>query len=91
MINCQLRLRLENPPGVKRRNPSQRRPGRAQWWFEKMRGIVDHAPDWPPADLSSEATPVAATTPRQTPEADSTPTPRPYRWQFSRARQAGWE
>jgi hypothetical protein len=27
----------------------QRRPGRAQWWFQQMRAVVDRALDWQPA------------------------------------------
>jgi hypothetical protein len=32
------------PPAVRRG-----RPGRAHWWFERMRQVVDRARDWQPA------------------------------------------
>ena len=32
-------------PAIRR----QRRPSRAQWWFNQMRAVVDKAFDWQPA------------------------------------------
>jgi len=85
MISRQLNLRLENQSSLNSQHPGRRRSGRAHWWFEKMRGIVDHAPDWPPAAPSSEPAPPAATTPPPAIEANVPSAPRPYRWKFSRA------
>ena len=91
MIRRQLQLRLKNQSGLRSQGRSGRRSGRAHWWFEKMRGIVDHAPDWPPTAPSPEVTPSAATTPPPASEAKASPAPPPYRWKFSRARQVRWE
>ncbi len=53
MINRQLELGLENRPacGSPRRRP---RSGRANWWFQRMRGLVEEARDWEPAKLPGE-------------------------------------
>jgi hypothetical protein len=91
MISRQLRLRLENQAGMKPQGQHRRRTSRAHWWFEKMRGIVDHAPDWRPAAPSSEVTPPAGVDPAPTSGANPPPAPPPYRWKFSRARQVRWE
>jgi len=51
MINGQLELGFEcgqqRPPAAKH----ARRQGRAHWWFERMRQVVDRAFDWQPAPL----------------------------------------
>ena len=43
----QMELGLET--GRRRRQSSRpaRRRARAQWWFERMHELVNHAPDWP--------------------------------------------
>ena len=49
MINTQLELGFVSagqPFVVTRR---QRRQSRANWWFERMRQVVDRAFDWQPA------------------------------------------
>jgi hypothetical protein len=48
MMNAQLELSLENARARCARNPRQRRLARANWWFQRMRQIVDHALDWEP-------------------------------------------
>ena len=49
MINRQLELGFENRSGLRPTGRNRRRSGRANWWFERMRGVVNHARDWPPA------------------------------------------
>ena len=51
MVSRQLELGFEREPGFKPAGRSRRRSGRANWWFEQMRGAVNHAGDWsaPPA------------------------------------------
>src|ERR1017187_10316007 len=49
MINRQLELGFENRSGLRPTGRNRRRAGRANWWFERMRGGVNHARDWPPA------------------------------------------
>lgn len=53
MMNSQLELTLESNQGfvVANRRASEHRGGRrsrsrAQWWFERMREVVDAAFDW---------------------------------------------
>jgi len=49
MINAQLELSFGKVAGFR---PGERQPrwlGRAHWWFERMRQVVDHAVDWDPA------------------------------------------
>jgi hypothetical protein len=50
MTNAQLELSFgalrARPTPTTARHPSIRNP---QWWFQRMRQIVDHALDWPPA------------------------------------------
>jgi hypothetical protein len=48
MMNGQLELSLENARACRACNPRQRRLARANWWFQRMRQIVDHALDWEP-------------------------------------------
>jgi hypothetical protein len=55
MITRQLDLGFENQPGLKPPGRSRGRPNRANWWFERMRGVVNHARDWPPVPPSAEA------------------------------------
>ncbi len=56
MIDRQLELGLENRSVYRPGN--RRRSGRANWWFERMRGLVEEAHDWEaaaPIAESSEA------------------------------------
>ena len=47
MFDGQMEMSFEN---VKLFHPRrQRRHTRAQWWFQRMRQIVDLATEWPPA------------------------------------------
>jgi hypothetical protein len=48
-MNGQLELSFGNGRGSWRANGRSRRQGRANWWFERMRQIVDRAIDWPAA------------------------------------------
>ncbi len=67
MISRQMELHFEAQQGLMPLRRSYDRSSRARWWFEKMRGVVDHARDWPPAtppfkvdrSLAPQATPVA--------------------------------
>jgi hypothetical protein len=47
---AQLEFSLSNSAGRTRngREFRQRRQSRAQWWFERMRQVVDRARDWEP-------------------------------------------
>ena len=47
MIDRQLELGFENEPGLKSGLRNRRRSSRANWWFDRMRGEVNHAHDWP--------------------------------------------
>jgi hypothetical protein len=51
MISRQLELGFENQAGLRTAGRRRGRTSRAHWWFEQMRGVVNHARDWPPADL----------------------------------------
>jgi hypothetical protein len=55
MISRQLELRLENRPAFQAQSRLRGRRGRAHWWFERMRGLVDEARDWEPAALPGES------------------------------------
>ena len=60
MINDQLELGLESIPPCSGRAPRQRQAKRANWWFQRMRGVVEDTPEWrtsPPATTSREAPP----------------------------------
>jgi hypothetical protein len=49
MMNQQMELEIgtvRNCPSARR---GQRRSGRASWWFDRMRQVVDRALDWQPA------------------------------------------
>ena len=48
IMNGQMELSLEAGRGRAARN-RVRRAGRAGWWFERMRQVVDRALDWPAA------------------------------------------
>jgi hypothetical protein len=91
MISRQLQLRLENQPGMKPQSQHRRRTSRAHWWFDKMRGVVDDARDWPTAAPSSKPAPPKANTPSPVTQAHAASVPPAYRWKFRRARQARWE
>jgi hypothetical protein len=45
MLDGQLELSFENGGG-RRLSLRERRHGRAHWWFERMRRLVDRAIDW---------------------------------------------
>lgn len=60
MINRQMELGLENRP-VCHSAVRRRRPGRAYWWFQRMRGVVEEARDWEPAVLPREGVATSAT------------------------------
>ncbi len=49
MTDAQLELGLGNGRGCQWAGRRQRRLGRANWWFERMRQVVDRALDWAPA------------------------------------------
>ena len=49
MVSRQLELGFEHQPGFQPTGRSRSRSSRANWWFEQMRGLVNHARDWPPA------------------------------------------
>ncbi len=49
MISRQMELRFETQPGMRPLRQRKSRSTCAHWWFEKMRGVVDHAQDWPSA------------------------------------------
>jgi hypothetical protein len=59
MISRQLELGFENRLGLKTGGRSRGRSGRANYWFERMRGVVDEARDWapslPPAEFPARA------------------------------------
>ena len=55
MIRRQLELGFENQPGLNAAGRSRGRSSRANWWFERMRGVVNHAREWPPVSLPTEA------------------------------------
>lgn len=47
IAKIQLELGLNRPTEeIARRNHSNRRLGRARWWFEQMHAVVDKAIDW---------------------------------------------
>ena len=47
MISRQLELGFENQAGLRTAGRRRGRTSRAHWWFEQMRGVVNHARDWP--------------------------------------------
>ncbi len=44
----QLELGFEPARAFQSRLRAPQRPGRAQWWFQQMRQVVDQALDWEP-------------------------------------------
>jgi hypothetical protein len=48
-LGHQLQLGLPSAPPCASPAARRRRLNRANWWFERMRQIVDRACDWPPA------------------------------------------
>lgn len=84
MVSRQLELGFENPPGLKPASRRRGRSGGADWWFEQMRGVVNHARDWAPAEANAIPLPPDRTT-------NTRITPEPRRWKFSRARRLIWE
>jgi hypothetical protein len=49
MNDAQLELSFGNAALRMGLTPRQRRLSRANWWFERMRQLVDHAFEWQPA------------------------------------------
>jgi hypothetical protein len=49
MTNEQMELGLSKSQACRSVNRRQRRLGRANWWFQQMREVVDKALDWQPA------------------------------------------
>ena len=48
---AQLEFSLTNAQPRSGRGAQQRRLSRAQWWFQRMRQVVDRACDWQPAPM----------------------------------------
>jgi hypothetical protein len=48
MTNDQMELSFERANGSRSITRRQRRLTRAQWWFDRMREVVDRAVDWAP-------------------------------------------
>lgn len=72
MISRQLELGLENRSSMKPVPGGRSRSNRAHWWFEKMRGVVNEARDWPPAlppRRGSRSLPLAIAPDTRSPEA----------------------
>ena len=107
MVSRQLELGFENRPGFKPAGRSRGRSGRAHYWFERMRGVVDEAHDWPP-----EFPPLHAPRPDEIPASAKGPSSgiapatagssppevgtnarasEPPRWKFGRASSMNWE
>ena len=55
MVSRQLELGFGSQPGCRSAGRRRGRASRAHWWFERMRGLVNGAPDWEPAALPEEA------------------------------------
>ena len=49
MYNGQLEMSFSNGRGCRTVSRRQRRLNRAQWWFQRMRQVVERATDWQPA------------------------------------------
>lgn len=54
MVSRQLELGFGSQPGCRSAGRRRGRGSRAHWWFERMRGSVNGAPDWEPASLPEE-------------------------------------
>ena len=107
MVSRQLELGFENRPGFKPAGRSRGRSGRAHYWFERMRGVVNEASDLSPASPPRQATGLAevpasadppssgiapATAEPNPPDAGANaPAREPTRWKFGRARRMIWE
>jgi hypothetical protein len=97
MVSRQLELGFEGRPGLKPAGRSRGRSGRAHWWFDRIRGVVDEARDWAPALRPAEV-PARGEAPSSgigLPTAEPTPPdagakalgPEQRRWKFRRARR----
>ena len=51
MNNPQMELGLGEGAPFHSRNVRTRRQGKARWWFDRMRQVVDRAFDWQPAPV----------------------------------------
>ena len=107
MINRQLELGFENRTGLRPGSRRQGRSRRAHLWFERMRGVVDEAHDWPSAypprctPLPGEATAPPGLSPSgaalqgasagPVAAGGNSPGQEPRRWNFGRARRPVWE
>jgi hypothetical protein len=49
MMNQQMELGLGRAPACPSVNRRERRRSGANWWFDRMRRVVDHAFDWQPS------------------------------------------
>ena len=100
MVNRQLELGFENRPGLKPAGRSRGRSGRAYYWFERMRGVVNEASDLPPASpprhaprpaevlASADARSSGLASPANPPDAGANaPALEPPRGKFGRARR----
>jgi hypothetical protein len=81
MFDGQLELSFETGPGCSSMSRRSRRTSRAQWWFQRMRQVVDCALDRQPALSPRPEQLVLAGTHRQAPTASQ---PRPVRRQANR-------
>jgi hypothetical protein len=54
MVSRQLELGLGTQSARQPAGRRRRGSGRAEWWFERMRGTVNRAVDWEPAPLPPE-------------------------------------
>ena len=51
MYNGQLEMSFANGRGCQTIDRRQKRLNRAQWWFQRMRQVVEYATDWAPAPI----------------------------------------
>jgi len=52
MKNVQLQLSFDSNQNCRPQPSRPRRTTRARWWFDRMRELVDRAPEWPTAPQS---------------------------------------
>ena len=52
MKNVQLQLSFDSNQNCRPQPSRPRRTTRARWWFDRMRELVDRAPEWPAAPQS---------------------------------------
>ena len=52
MRNVQLQLSFEGNQNCRPQPARPRRLNRARWWFDRMRELVERAPEWPAASQS---------------------------------------